>query len=89
MSGATSTAEVPPHCPGDLAKCRVGDWEEPAFVIEWFGQSGVQRYQPGQPDPFAVESFDPTRPVWLFERAPHPSSVQIRGLPCEVWKRIA
>ena len=82
-------SEHPPHCTGDLAKCRIGDWEQPAFVIEWFGQSGVQRYQPGQRDPFDVEHFDPGHPVWLFERAPHPTCAQVRGLPCEVWRRIA
>ncbi|WP_367873114.1 hypothetical protein [Luteolibacter sp. Populi] len=86
---ATAPQFAPPRCAGSPAKCRIGDWEYPAFIFEWWGLGGVQRYQPGRDDPFDTESFDPAQPVWLFERSPHPAAKFRHGHPCDVWKRIA
>ena len=82
-------ASAPPRCAASPARCRVGDWEYPAFIFEWWGIRGVQRYQPGCATPFEPASFDPGQPVWLFERCPHPAVCFNNRQPCDVWKRIA
>jgi hypothetical protein len=75
----------PPRFVSSLASCRLGDWQRPELVLEWWGRGGVQRFQP--PDRF--ECFDNEKPMWLFERCPHPAQRAIRGIPCAIWKRIA
>ena len=56
----------------------------PELVLEWWGRGGIQRFQP--PDRF--ECSEPQRPVWRFERCPHPAARAVRGQPCAIWKRI-
>jgi hypothetical protein len=74
-----------PRFVSKLAQCRVGDWQRPEFVLEWWGRGGVQRFQP--PDRF--ERFAEDQPVWLFQREPHPAGKVVRGQPCSIWRRIA
>lgn len=74
----------PPRFMPTLATCRVGDWQRPELVLEWWGRGGVQRFQP--PDRF--ECFRPGEPVWLFEREAHPAGRLVRGQPCSIWRRI-
>lgn len=77
-----------PRCSGAISKCRVGDWEYPHFVEDWWGRIGVQRFQPSAPDPFDPDTFDPAASVWIFERCQHPFVPFAIG-ECQVWKRIA
>lgn len=77
-----------PRYAGSIAKCRVGDWEYPAFVEEWWSRRECQRYQPGAPDPYDSATFDAAAPVWIFERCQHPAVPFTKG-ECQVWKRIA
>jgi hypothetical protein len=78
-------AGEPPRFVSTLAKCRVGDWQRPEFILEWWGRGGVQRFQP--PDRF--ECFRAGERVWLFQREADPSGKVIRGQPCSIWRRIS
>jgi hypothetical protein len=78
----------PARYAGSVGKCRVGDWEYPAFVEEWWGRTALQRYQATASDPFDPATFDGACPVWLFERTQHPAVPFTKG-ECQVWKRIA
>ena len=69
-----------PRFVSSLAKCRIGDWQRPEFVLEWWGRGGVQRFQP--PDRF--ECFNDEEPVWLFQREAHPAERDV-----SIWRRIA
>lgn len=93
MSPSVSLLPPPQTCPppryaGAVGKCRVGDWEYPAFIEKWWGRQQPQHYQPGAPDSFDASAFDPARPVWRFERCQHPAVPFTKG-ECQVWKRIA
>jgi hypothetical protein len=75
----------PPRFVSTLSKCRVGDWQRPEFILEWWGRGGVQRFQP--PDRF--ECFRAGERVWLFQREVDPSGKVIRGQTCSIWRRIS
>lgn len=77
-----------PRYAGSIAACRVGDWEYPAFVAEWWGRREPQEFQPNAPDPFDPGTFNRSRPVWGFVRCQHPA-ISFHYGSCEVWKRAS
>ena len=85
----------PPSFAAALEKCAIGDWEPTSMVFEWWGRRGIQWYQPlrdgdGRGDPFNEADFDMARPIWRFERCPHPDRMsQAQGRPLSVWRRIS
>ena len=92
---ATLDESPPPSLTALLEHCEVGDWEPTGMVFEWWGRRGIQWYQPlregdGRSDPFDESAFDMARPIWRFERCPHPDRMASQlGRPLSVWKRIS
>lgn len=90
-----SLDDCPPGFVAVLENCRIGDWELTGMVFEWWGRRGIQWFQPlregdGRSDPFNEADFDMSRPVWRFERCPHPDRMSSQlGKPLSVWKRIS